>query len=293
MPMRGESILVIMERKLRFLGTLAAFTVGGILVGAAVFKAISTSAPRNLFGDLPGGAWLKVVSIPFELALGGWLILSVNKRAPLLVALVTFAGFTAVNVRDISHGVAKCGCFGDLPMTPWSALAIDGTALALLALSYLTLRRGETFRTGTRVELLSFAASQAVIVAGWTALVAASFGSSEVALASLGGDEVAVRPGQIDFGTAATSDILQRIVTVHNLSAGPVTLLGGSADCSCVTTTDMPVTIPPGESRSIGIALKLPPTAGNTRREAYLWTDHPAHKSLVLELSGRAVLPEE
>ena len=152
----GRVKLEPMPRTLSRIGTLSTVIVGGILVGAAVFKAIWTSAPRNLFGDLPGGAWLKVVSIPFELALGGWLILSVSKRAPLLVALVTFAGFTAVNVRDISHGVAKCGCFGDLPVTPWTALAIDATALGLLTIAYATLRRGESFRTDTRAALTQF-----------------------------------------------------------------------------------------------------------------------------------------
>ena len=293
MQMGWGGILVSMERNLRILGTLAAFTVGGILVGAAVFKAISTSAPRNLFGEFPSGAWLQVVSIPFELALGGWLILSVNKRAPLLVALVAFAGFTAVNVRDISHGVAKCGCFGDLPVTPWTALAIDGTALALLALSYLTLRRGETFRTGTRAALVQFVAYQALLALGWSAYVAAGSGSSEVALASLGGDEIAVRPGQIDFGTGLAGEQLPRTVTIHNLAASPLTLLGGTADCSCVATADMPVTIPPGESRTVGITLKLPATAGTFRREAYLWTDNPSHKTLAIELTGRASLPVE
>jgi len=58
-----------MTRTLHRIGTLATILIGGVLVGAAVFKAISTSAPRNLFGDFPSGAWLKVVSIPFELAL--------------------------------------------------------------------------------------------------------------------------------------------------------------------------------------------------------------------------------
>ena len=282
-----------MSRNLHRIGTSAAFLVGGILIGAAVFKAISTSAPRNLFGDLPGGAWLKVVSIAYELALGGWLVLSVSKRASLLVALATFAGFTAVNLRDISHGVAKCGCFGDLPMTPWTALAIDGTALALLTLSYLTLRRGEAFRTGTRPALVQFAAYQALLVVGWSGYVALSSGSSEVALAGFGGDEVAVRPGQIDFGTGHVGEQLPRTVTVHNLAAGPLTLLGGTADCSCVATADMPVTIPPGESRTVGLTLKLPATAGTFRREAYLWTDNPSHKTLVIELTGRASLPAE
>jgi hypothetical protein len=282
-----------MALPLRKIGTLAAVIVGSVLIGAAVFKAISTSAPRNLFGEFASGAWLKVVSIPFELCLGGWLILSVTKRAPLLVALGTFALFTAVNLRDIAIGTAKCGCFGDLPVTPWHAFAIDCTALLLLATSYLTLRRGEAFRSGTRAGLLQFAAYQAVLVLGWSAYVAAQYGSSELALASLAGDDLAVRPGQVDFGTATAGALVPHAITVHNLSAGPITLLGGTADCSCVTTADMPVTIPPGESRAVGITLKLPAEAGSFRREAYLFTDSPAHKTLVIELTGRASLPAE
>ena len=277
----------------RTLGLTAAVAVGALLIVAAALKAVSTSAPRNVVGDLPGGAWLKVVSIPFELALGGWLVVSTRKRAALLVALATFAAFTLVNLRDISVGVAKCGCFGDLPITPWTALAIDGTALALLTLSYATLRRAEGFRQETGAELVRFAASQAALMLGWTAFVAARFGSSEVALASLGGSDLAVRPGLVDFGSGPAGDTVPCTVTVHNLSAEAVTLLGGTADCSCVATADMPVTIPPGESRDVGILLKLPAAAGTFRREAYLWTDCPSTKTLVIELTGRASLPAE
>lgn len=127
----------------------------------------------------------------------------------------------------------------------------------------------------------------------WSAYVAVSSGSSEVALASLGNDDVAVQPGQIDFGVSPAGESVPRTVTIHNLSASPLTLLGGTADCSCVATADMPVTIPPGESRAIGITLKLPATAGTFRREAYLWTDNPSHKTLVIELTGRVSLPAE
>ena len=217
--------------------------------------------------------------------------MSVSKRAPLLVALITFAGFTAVNLRDIAHGVAKCGCFGDLPVTPWTALAIDASALALLVIAYATLRRGETFRTDTRAALTQFVACQLLLAGCWSAFVAASARSSEVALASFGNDDIAVLPGQIDFGVSPAGESAYRTVTIHNLSASPLIFFGGTADCGCVTTADMPVTIPPGESRGIGITLKLPATAGTFRCEAYLWTDNPSHKTLVVELTGRASLP--
>ncbi len=136
--------------------------------------------------------------------------------------------------------------------------------------------------------MLTFVATQAVILLAWTGFSSGIHGSSEVAIASLRGDEVVVQPGQVNFGTGGASEPLPGSVTVHNLSAGPVTLLGGTSDCSCVTTADMPVTIPSGASRSVGITIKLPPEGGAFRREAYFWTDHPVNKTLVVELSGRA-----
>lgn len=107
----------------------------------------------------------------------------------------------------------------------------------------------ETFRTGTRPALTQFGGCQLLLVAGWSAYVAVGSGSSEVALASFGGDDIAVRPGQIEFGVSPAGEQVPRTVTIHNLSASPLTLLGGTADRSRVATADTPVTIPSGGLR--------------------------------------------
>ncbi len=129
-----------MKNLVRTLGFVAVTIVASILIVAAATKVVASGAPRNLFGNTLSGAWLQILGIPYELALGGWLILGQRKRAPLLVGIVTFLVFSTITIRDVLVGTARCGCFGDLPATPGIALAVDATALSLLFFAYVSLR---------------------------------------------------------------------------------------------------------------------------------------------------------
>ncbi len=101
------------------------------------------------------------------------------------------------------------------------------------------------------------------------------YGSPEAALARLRGESVVVKPEYVDCGVGKPGDILEAVIEVHNWSDRAVRIYGGTSDCSCVTTKRLPVNIPPGESRTIPVVLKVPRSAaGAFTRFAALFSDY-------------------
>jgi hypothetical protein len=99
------------------------------------------------------------------------------------------------------------------------------------------------------------------------------YGSPTAALARLQGVPL-YAPGYVDFGTGRPGNELEREVAVTNWTAAPVRLIGGTSDCSCLTTGEMPLTIPPGQTQPVKVVLKVPGSAaGSFTRRAELWTD--------------------
>lgn len=97
-------------------------------------------------------------------------------------------------------------------------------------------------------------------------------------------------PRHIDFGEGHPGQVLEATVEVRNVTDAPIRLIGGTADCSCVTTDGLPATVPPGGAVSVPIQLTLPPeTTGAYTRKAVIWTDGGRARSIYLTLSGRAV----
>jgi prepilin-type N-terminal cleavage/methylation domain-containing protein len=99
------------------------------------------------------------------------------------------------------------------------------------------------------------------------------YGSPTAALARLQGVPVYV-PGYVDFGTARPGEVLEREVTVTNWADVHIRLIGGTSDCSCMTTANLPLTIGPGETVAVPVRLKVPASAaGVFTRRGTLRTD--------------------
>ena len=80
-------------------------------------------------------------------------------------------------------------------------------------------------------------------------------------------------------------DRLEQTITIKNWTAKPVRLIGGTSDCSCVTTSEMPLTIPSGESLTLTIKLAVPESnAGAFTRIASIWTDCDQQRTIPLRL---------
>lgn len=263
--------------------TVVRIAVGVFLLVTAGLKlyGLGTSAvPRVGWFAQP---WVQLLAIEWELVLGAWLLSGRWPRASWLLAVLTFGAFAAVSGYLGWVGVASCGCFGVIKTNPWWAFGIDVIAFSLLAVSR---------SRGQEVERVSGACSRAASVAVAVAIIvligSLVFGSTEVAVARLRGETVTVDQRSINFGDGKPGDDLQSVVTVFNWSSQPLKLIGGTTDCSCLTTSDLPVLIPPGESRKIAIHLKVPTaTPGTFTREAQLWTDHEHSMAIRIRLACR------
>ncbi|MBX9582185.1 MAG: hypothetical protein K2X87_17915 [Gemmataceae bacterium] len=109
--------------------------LGGLLIVAAGLKlyGLSVSAvPAVGWFAVP---WVQLVAAEWELVLGLWLLAGACPLAAWAAAVGTFLTFAGVSSYLGWSGVASCGCFGAIPVSPWWAFGIDGAALTLLIAS--------------------------------------------------------------------------------------------------------------------------------------------------------------
>ena len=267
----------------RWAVTGAAVVSGSVLLAAAVFKFVGWNvSPFAQYGWLLSPT-VQSFAVIEEVLLGVWLL---SRRSPFLswlAAVLTFASFAVVSGYLGVIGQATCGCFGVIKASPWTAFAVDVAALTLLAVGRPSL--------ASRAEIYG-SLKWAGLLAGVFALLAVAGvlidGSLDAAVARLRGQSLDVTPSTLDFGTGKPGEVLTVPLTVRNYSSHPVRLIGGTSDCSCLTTGDMPVTIPAGERVTISVKLKVPAaTAGELNRSVEVFTDCPNHQTLRLSAGCR------
>ncbi len=248
--------------------------LGLLLLAAAGLKLSGMNvAPFAQYGWLTA-PWAQLLAVQWEIVLGLWLLSGAYRAGAWVAAVGTFAAFAAVSGYLGWIGQASCGCFGVVRASPWHAFAVDVAALMLLALArpdWRAVSRSEFLRvpTGFAGVLLGAGLILAAL-AGAATLVS---GSPAAALARLQGVPVYV-PGYVDFGTGRPGEVLEREVSVTNWTGVPVRLIGGTSDCSCITTEYMPVTVGPGETVAVPVRLRVPGSAaGVFTRRAEFWTD--------------------
>ena len=206
-----------------------------------------------------------------------------------LVAIATFLGFAGVSGYFGAVGVASCGCLGAIKTSPWVAFGIDLTALTLLAVGRPGWRPGagaelrRSARTGLR-----WAGGVAVILAVLTAAATLLAGSPRHALARLRGETVTA-DGYLDFGAGPAGGLVTQTATLQNWTDQPVRVVGGTSDCSCTTTEDLPVTLPPGGEAAVRIRMTIPAASrGQLTRTVELWTDSPRAPKVRFTVGCRA-----
>lgn len=162
------------------------------------------------------------------------------------------------------------------------------TALVLLAVTRPALCwNSEAIRT-TALRVTALVGCSAAMLAMLAVGGTLAFGSLPNALAKLRGESIGA-PQYVDFGTTPPGKQLEQAITITNYTSEPVRLIGGTSDCSCVTTSTMPITIAPGESQTVIIKLKiaLNTTSGQFTRIAEIWTDCDHQRTLRLRLGCR------
>lgn len=114
------------------------------------------------------------------------------------------------------------------------------------------------------------------------------YGSLEAALAGLRGDTLTVWPRYVDFGRGEPGEVLEATVEVSNWGSDDLKLIGGTSDCSCITTSNLPLSVPPGGTKAVTIQLNVPRSGGGTMtRFVELWTDAERHRTIRLLVGCR------
>jgi Protein of unknown function (DUF1573) len=260
--------------------------VGSVLIAAAVLKLTGWNV--SAFAQY---GWLltpsvQIAAVGWELLLGTTLILGIHRSLTWIAAVVTFAVFAGVSSYLGIIGQASCGCFGAIEASPWTAFGVDIGALFLLAFV-----RPSFVNKELRIEVIAtgkWGAGFVVVAALILGLGICLYGSASGALANLRGDTLTVDRSHVDLGHGQSGDILTQQVTVTNWTKMPRRIIGGTSDCSCIATADLPITLAPGEAKPVTITYKIPHTdqSGLTSRTAILLTDDSKQPRLALTLSA-------
>jgi hypothetical protein len=274
-----------------------AWNVVRIALGLLLLVAAGLKLAGQDVSAVPQVGWfatptIQIAAAEWEIVLGIWLLSGAYRVGAWVTALGTSITFAAVSGYLAWIGVASCGCFGAIQASPWMAFGVDLAALLLLVLGRPSFEAWSTgsFRRGT-VGGLKWVGLTALLLTGLGAASTYMAGSPEAALARLRGNVLTVSPDYIDLGSGSAHQTLVATVAVRNWSGEPVHLIGGTSDCSCVATSDLPLTVPPGEARALVIRLTIPSASksGEFNRLAELWTDHASQPRIRLRIGCRVV----
>lgn len=269
------------------LGLLLLATAGLKLYGLGV-----SSVPRVGWFSQP---WVQLLAAEWELVLGGWLLSGARPRLSWLAALATFVSFAGVSGYLGWVGVASCGCLGAIKANPWWAFGVDVAAVALLAWArpeWASLREYPrlAFRIAGRRAFLLFCGSM-LLLSLLAGVGMQRYGSLDAMVAHLRGERVSIRPDLVDVGRGVPGQSIEASVALVNRTKSPVRIIGGTSDCSCVATDNLPVTLQPGESRSVSLRVDLPRATGRFTRKVWFWTDDAQARTIVFPVTGTIELP--
>ncbi len=268
--------------------------LGVLLLLAAGFKAHALWVdPAPIVGLFASPRW-QVAFIEAELVLGIWLLSGAYPRRAWLAACVAFLLFAGTSLYLGLAGQASCGCFGRLAVSTWTALALDLGALFALWISRpaevnLRLLSVASFRPSA----LRLCAVAAVVTVAGIFLVSLPYSDSPLgaALARLRGESIGVDPPLSELGEGSPGEERQFEITLRNYTDRPMRIIGGTADCSCVTTSDLPITVPQGEARRITVMARFVGPVGVAQQVFRLFTDDEKHP-VVMARFTRRLLPQ-
>jgi hypothetical protein len=182
-------------------------------------------------------------------------------------------------------------------VNPWITFSLDVAILAALWFGRPDLQAlRQNPRSGFAAALLPLAIGilgTALILASLAGIAHFGFGSTQAALAYLRGQRLSVYPALLDMGEGAPGETREANIQLQNWTGNPVRLYGGTSDCSCVATEDLPLTIPPGEGRSIRVKMRLPVANGAFNRTAFLMTDDEQTPTILFRLTGQIKKSDE
>jgi len=268
--------------------------LGILLLTAAILKLFGLS-----FGLVAQTGWLssprvQALVIQSELILGVWLLWGIYPVGAWLAATATFAGFAVASFDAGWAGMNSCGCFGPLKVSPWVAFAVDVLALVGLVMLRPNLRLAwraarDPLARHRLAETIAtcMAVVSALVVLGAVAWI--GFGSPREAVVRLRGESVTVEPSVVDAGSGPPGQIVATSVEVKNWTDRPLRVVGGTINCAFSAVDDLPVVVPPRETRTVTVRLMLPPVPGRTvERMATLFVGDEQFQAVHFRLTGQS-----
>jgi hypothetical protein len=261
-------------------------TSAGLKLHSLLYRPFSAGSPL-----LSRQAEFGLLEVEMLLAL--WLLSGWWRRGAWLATSIAFAVFALASVYMAWHGRSSCGCFGEVPVNPWITFGIDVTVLACL---FLFRPRSEEQAGKERWFSLRSLRSVGYMTSGTLIFLGIGFlflsfthVSPAQALARLRGDLITVEPTTVDGGTAPRGTMKTVVLHLRNNTEQPIRITGGTTDCSCVTTEDLPLTIHPGEMVALHLKFKFTGSSGTFKRTYWLYTDNPQQPMVLAWITGSVV----
>ena len=267
----------------------------GRLLGLFLLIAAGLKLSGLHFGIIPEVQWLSVPRVQlaaaqWELVLGVWLISGTFRGGTWVASILTFGAFAFVSGSLGWVGVTDCGCFGVIKASPWVTFGIDAGIMVVLAFTRpdLSFARGGIRQFGPVAASIAMLSGILVIT---LAAAVVRYGSIGAATAELRDNRVSA-PEYVDFGTCTPLVSYDGAVAIRNLTNHPIRLVGGTSDCSCLTTDGMPIEIPSDGQENVTVSLRLPLTASGTfTRLVKIWIDDEGTQRTVRFRIGCRVEP--
>jgi hypothetical protein len=196
-----------------------------------------------------------------------------------------FSVFACVSLYLALAGQTSCSCFGRLAVSPWVSFGVDVAAVASLAI-WRPAQADDGPRPAWMQQALKIASGACLLLALGGGIVLLTFASPAEALAWFRGEAITVSPTVHDVGKGGPGEEQTFRVALTNRTKRPIRVVGGTTECACVATKDLPLTLAVGESRSIEVSVRFVGSPGRFQRLFKLITDDASQPRVVARFSG-------
>lgn len=256
---------------------IVSLVAGGFLMIAALLKISSGTAPIA-FRGWTYAAQLGVALVAFESLLASCLFLFWHVRSIRVLAGVTFAIFSCVNIGLLMEGQSSCGCFGNVSVSPIAALVLDLALAVALSLTWSqSIERAPLpFREFSLCSL--FGSLSVLMFVGWGGIQ------------RLENKPIRFDSSILEIGTGVTGHIAEKSLSVRNTSDHEIRIVAYSPRCSLHIDGELPVVIPANSSRCIPVLVPFRGDPGIFRRRIEFYLDSPEQTRLMFDVAGRVIL---
>jgi|DewCreStandDraft_4_1066084.scaffolds.fasta_scaffold10469_3 hypothetical protein len=246
----------------------ASILPGSVLLAAALLKlhTVATEGAKASQAVLLGGMVL------VESLLGSWLLVLPANFWLVGASCALFLGFAGYHGYAIVRDLPPCLCFGSVTVLHEIALGLSllcGALLGAVLVAGAAARGSEPDRR--MVGRVGLAAAAATVVLGAVLVVADRL----PVVARLRGQAVRISAASLRPAPVIAGQWTQVPVRVTNKWDRPVTLVGGSFSCTCHAVDDLPLTLAPGETKTLRTTISPIGRPGHHAIRLVLFTDVP------------------